>query len=73
LGFRQKRSQAIPAKISKPPAISSAWSDSLSRISAKKTAKNGCRLVKSEARDAPTRSIAVNHRMFVRKSGPTTA
>jgi len=49
------------------------WSDSFSRIRAKKTAKNGCRFAKSDARDAPTRSIAVNHRMFVRKSGPTTA
>ena len=28
---------------------------------------------KSDARDGPTRSIAVNQRMFVRNSGPTTA
>ena len=42
---------AIPAKISTPPAISSACSDSESRISAKSTAKNGCRFAKSDARD----------------------
>ena len=70
---RESRSKAIPAKIRTPPAISSGCSDSESRISAKRTAKNGWRFAKSDARDAPTRSIAVNQRMFVRKSGPTTA
>ena len=34
---------------------------------------NGCRFVNSVARAGPTRSSAVNHVTFVRKSGPTTA
>ena len=37
---------------------------------AKRTAKNGSRFAKSDAREGPTRAIAVNQRMFVRKSGP---
>ena len=37
------------------------------------TAKNGCMFPNSDARDGPTRSIAVNQRMFVRNSGPMTA
>jgi len=45
----------------------------LSRSSANTTAKNGCRFAKSEAREEPTLLIAVNQRMFVRKSGPITA
>ena len=56
-----------------PPPISSAWSVSESRTSAKKTAKKGWRFPNSAARDGPTRSIAVNQRMFVRNSGPITA
>ena len=36
-------------------------------------ARNGCRFAKSDARDGPTRSIAVNQRKFVVTSGPTTA
>ena len=35
--------------------------------------EDGCRFAKSDARDGPTRSIAVNQRMFVRNSGPITA
>ena len=60
-------------KMSTPPAISSPWIDSERITSAKKTAKNGCMLLKIAARAAPTRSTAVNQRMFVRKSGPMTA
>src|SRR6185437_504935 len=63
-GRREIRSKAMPAKMSTPPAISSPSNDSLSRMSAKNTAKNGWRFPKSAARDAPTRSIAVNQRMF---------
>src|SRR4249919_1617108 len=36
-------------------------------------ARNGWRLAKIEAREGPTRSIAVNQRRFVSTSGPTTA
>ena len=36
-------------------------------------AMNGWRFAKSVARDGPTRSIAVNQRMFVSTSGPSTA
>src|SRR5437763_4427527 len=72
-GRRHTRSYAIPAKMRTPPAISSVCRLSPSSTSAKKTAKNGCRFPNSAAREGPTRSIAVNQRMFVRKSGPTTA
>ena len=60
-------------KMRTPPAISSGWSDSESRSSAKRTPTNGWRLLTITARAAPTRETAVNQRMFVRKSGPTTA
>ena len=60
--------------MSTPPAISRLWSVSESRSTiAKKTAKNGWRFPNSDARDGPTRSMAVNQRMFVRNSGPITA
>ena len=36
-------------------------------------AKNGWRLAKTDARDGPTRSIAVNQSRFVSTSGPSTA
>src|SRR5436190_3987825 len=36
-------------------------------------ARNGCRFAKSDAREGPTRSIAVNQSRFVTTSGPTTA
>ena len=49
------------------------FSDSHRSSTAKRTAKNGWRFANSDARDGPTRSIAVNQRMFVRKSGPITA
>ena len=40
---------------------------------AKIAATNGWTFANSVARDGPTRWTAVNHRMFVRKSGPTIA
>src|SRR5262245_45515386 len=46
---------------------------SSSSMSATTAARNGWRLAKSDARDGPTRSIAVNQRRFVRTSGPMTA
>ena len=36
-------------------------------------ARKGCKLANSDARDGPTRSIAVNQRTFVTTSGPSTA
>ena len=36
-------------------------------------ARKGCRFANSDARDGPTRSIAVNQSRFVSTSGPSTA
>src|ERR1700746_4010386 len=69
----QIRSSAMPTKMRTPPMISSGCSVSDRRTSAKNTAKKGCRFPNNDARDGPTRSMAVNQRMFVRKSGPMTA
>jgi len=56
-----------------PPTSSHFVSVSPRRTSAKTTPKSGCRFEKSDARDGPTFEMAVNQRMFVRKSGPMTA
>jgi hypothetical protein len=70
---RRTRSSAIPAAIANPPMTCQRVRCSSRMSSANTTAKNGCRFATSDARDGPTRSMAVNHRMFVRNSGPTTA
>src|SRR5262245_6881674 len=72
-GRRHRRSRTIPRRIATPPTI---WSQCRcsERISAAKiAATNGCALANSVAREGPTTPIDLNHRMLVRKSGPTIA
>ena len=56
-----------------PPTICNAVIGSESSTSAMSAARNGCRLANSDAREGPTRSMAVNQSRFVRTSGPSTA
>ena len=66
----RSRSRARSPRRPRSPARSGARRGAAPRTGRRRTA-GGC--AKSVARDGPTRSIAVNQRMFVRKSGPTTA
>ena len=63
----------MPAAISRPPANWSRVRLSCSKSSAMTAARNGWRFANSEAREGPTRSIAVNQSRFVITSGPITA
>src|SRR5690348_9149851 len=60
-------------RMSAPPTTSQRVRCSPRSTIANTTPSAGCRFEKSDARDGPTREIAVNQRMFVRNSGPTTA
>jgi len=54
-GAGRRRASRIPAAIRRPPATWIAVIDSESRMTAKITATNGCRLAASVARAAPIR------------------
>ena len=66
----RERSSDHRARIATPPTISQRVRCSPRSSSAKRTAKNGCRFANSDARDGPTRPIAVNQRMFVEEERP---
>src|SRR5262249_6024720 len=72
-GARCKRLSRIATAVGGPPRTWSGVIVSDSRITPKTAARKNCRFANSDARDGPTRSMAVNQSTFVITSGPATA
>jgi hypothetical protein len=63
----------MPTAIPAPPTICSQPRLSFRSGTAKATARKGWKFATRVACDGPTRATDLNHRMLVRKSGPSTA